>query len=254
MNAIMNAIPDTAPSGDRLILAVPSKGRLMERSLEIFAEAGLPLARVGHERGYRGKVEGREDVEVLFLSAPEIADYLGTGRAHIGITGEDLIHEQTARTEERVEIVAALGFGAADVVVAAPVCWIDVQAMRDVEDMAALFYRTHGRRLRVATKYPVLTRQHFAAWGVSGYRIVESLGATEGAPAAGTAEMIVDITSTGATLRANHLRVLEDGVILKSQASLVASKAAPWGERALTGRALIEARIAAPVSADAAWS
>jgi len=251
----MNALAQmSAPGDDRLILAVPSKGRLMERSLEIFRDAGLPLARVGHERGYRGVVEGRDDIEVLFLSASEIADYLGAGRAHIGITGQDLIREQIAHAEERVDILAALGFGAADVVVAAPMCWIDVQAMRDVEDMAALFYQEHGRRLRIATKYPVLTRRHFAAWGVSGYRIVESLGATEGAPAAGTAEMIVDITSTGATLRANHLRALEDGVILKSQANLVASRLAPWGERALAARALIEERIASGVNADAACS
>jgi len=238
----------------RLILAIPSKGRLMERSLEIFADAGLSLARIGHERGYRGVVEGRDDIEVLFLSASETADYLGTGRAHIGITGEDLIREQIARNEERVELIAALGFGEADVVVAAPMCWLDVQSMRDVEDMAALFYRMHGRRLRVATKYPVLTRHHFAAWGISGYRIVESLGATEGAPAAGAAEMIVDITSTGATLRANHLKILDDGVILRSQANLVASKVAPWGERASAARDLIESRVAEPLNADAACS
>jgi ATP phosphoribosyltransferase len=123
--------------------------------------------------------------------------------------------------------------------------------MGDLEDMAALFYRTHGRRLRVATKFSVLTRRFFASWGVSGYRIVESLGATEGAPAAGTAEMIVDITSTGATLKANHLKVLDDGVILQSEANLVASRVAPWGERALAARAVIESRIAAPLNADA---
>lgn len=247
----MNATSQ-AGAQDRLILAIPSKGRLMERSLDIFAEADLPLRRVGHERGYRGIVEGCDDIEVLFLSASEIAHYLGTGRAHLGITGEDLIREQIARPEERVELVSPLGFGHADVVVAAPACWIDVHAMRDVEEMAALFYRTHARRLRVATKFPVLTRRFFANWGVSGYRIVESLGATEGAPAAGTAEMIVDITSTGATLKANHLKILEEGVILKSQATLVASKLAPWGERALSARALIDSRIAAPVSAGAA--
>jgi len=250
----MSAVQASGASGDDgLILAVPSKGRLMERSLEIFAEAGLPLARVGHERGYRGIVEGRDDVEVLFLSASEIAHYLGMGRAHMGITGIDLVYEQIAHTEQRVDVLGALGFGDADVVVAAPTCWIDVPAMRDVEDMAALFYREHGRRLRVATKYPVLTRRFFAQWGISGYRIVESLGATEGAPEAGTADMIVDITSTGATLKANHLRVLEDGIILKSQASLVASKVAPWGERAAAARAVIEECIA-PVNADAACS
>jgi len=249
----MNATPESA-GADQLVLAVPSKGRLMERSLEIFAQAGLPLKRVGHERGYRGVAEGRDDIAVLFLSASEIADYLASGRAHLGITGEDLICEQIASANERVTLVRALGFGRADVVVAAPVCWIDVQAMRDVEEMAALFYRMHGRRLRVATKFPVLTRRFFAQWGISGYRIVESLGATEGAPAAGTAEMIVDITSTGATLKANHLRVLEDGVILESQATLVASNVATWGTRASAARELIETRINDVLSADAAYS
>ncbi len=249
----MTAIAEEA-AGDKLILAVPSKGRLMERSLEIFEQAGLALHRVGHERGYRGAVAGRDDIAVLFLSASEIAHYLGSGRAHLGITGEDLVREEIPRWEERAELVRGLGFGRADVVVAAPACWIDVQGMGDLEDMAALFYRTHGRRLRVATKFPVLTRRFFASWGVSGYRIVESLGATEGAPAAGTAEMIVDITSTGATLKANHLKVLDDGVILQSEANLVASKVAPWGDRALAARALIESRIAAPLNADAVGS
>jgi len=129
-----------------------------------------------------------------------------------------------------------------------------VQAMRDVEEMAGLFYRMHGRRLRVATKFPVLTRRFFAQWGISGYRIVESLGATEGAPAAGTAEMIVDITSTGATLKANHLRVLEDGVILESQATLVASNVAAWDTRARAARELIETRINDVLNADAVYS
>jgi len=250
----MTSKPEQLLNDDRLVLAIPSKGRLMDRSVEIFAQAGLALARVGHERGYRGVVEGREDIAVLFLSASEIAYYLGAGRAHLGITGEDLIREQIADPNTRVEIVCPLGFGRADVVVAAPVCWIDVQAMRDVEEMAALFYRMRGRRLRVATKFPVLTRRFFAQWGISGYRIVESLGATEGAPAAGTAEMIVDITSTGATLKANHLKILDDGVILKSEANLVTSKVAPWGERALSARALIEKRIPEAISADAVGS
>ncbi len=250
----MTAPSEPSVGEDRLILAIPSKGRLMERSSEILAEAGLPLSRVGHERGYRGRVAERDDIEVLFLSASEIASYLDTGRAHLGITGEDLIREQIPDPDRRVAFICPLGFGRADVVVAAPVCWIDVHAMRDVEDMAALFYRTHGRRLRVATKFPVLTRRFFASWGVSGYRIVESLGATEGAPAAGTAEMIVDITSTGATLKANHLKILEDGVILKSQANLVVSKTAPWGQRTRAAQADVQAHVARALNADAAYS
>ncbi|MEC9367264.1 MAG: ATP phosphoribosyltransferase, partial [Pseudomonadota bacterium] len=178
--------------------------------------------------GYRGEFAGLEDVEIAFLSASEIAQQLRSGRAHLGVTGEDLVRESIADTDEKVDFLRPLGFGGADVVVAVPECWIDVQRMSDLEDVGALFYREHGRRLRVATKYPNLTRRHFAAAGVAGYRIVESLGATEGTPAAGTAEIIVDITTTGTTLKANHLKVLDDGVILRSQAMLVASKAAMW--------------------------
>ena len=120
------------------------------------------------------------------------------------------------------------GFGRADVVVAVPACWLDVRRMADLEEMAASFRRLHGRRVRVATKYMNLTRRFFSRSGVTGYRIVESLGATEGAPAAGLAELIVDITTTGATLRANGLRVLDDGMILRSEANLVSSKVAQW--------------------------
>ena len=140
----------------------------------------------------------------------------------LGVTGEDLVREMMADADARLEFVKPLGIGRADVVTAVPDFWIDVARMSDLEDVAGIFHREHGRRLRVATKYMNLTRRFFAKNRVAGYRIVESLGATEGTPATGTAEMIVDITSTGATLQANHLRVLEDGVILRSQATLFA--------------------------------
>ena len=227
-------------SEDRLIIAVPSKGRLLERSMALFADAGLSLHKVGHERGYRGAIAGFDNVEVLYLSASEIATYMGTGRAHLGITGEDLIREQVREAEKRVEWVRPLGFGQADVVVAVPKCWIDVHRMRDIDEVTAQFYDVHGRRLRVATKYPVLTRRFFADAGIAGYRIVESMGATEGAPAAGMAEIIVDITSTGATLRANHLKILDDGLILRSQANLFASRVAAWPSDVGAARAHIE--------------
>jgi ATP phosphoribosyltransferase len=216
----------TAEAAD-IILGVPSKGRLMEQTLALFAAAGLPIAKRGDERGYRGAVEGMGRTQVEFLSASEIARHLQTGRIHLGVTGEDLIREQIADADERVNIALPLGFGHADVVVAVPECWLDVETMLDLEDAAALFSAEHGRRMRIATKYMRLTRQFFARAGVVSYRTVESLGATEGAPAAGTAEAIVDITSTGATLRANGLKVLADGVILRSQANFVVSRAAP---------------------------
>lgn len=217
---------------DRLVLAVPSKGRLMEQTIEILAKSGLEVRKTGNERGYRGEIAGLDSVDVAFVSASEIAWYLKTGRAHLGITGEDLVREQISDAGERVEFAKKLGFGHADVVVAVPACWIDVKTMADLDEIAGPFRRAHGRWYRVATKYMNLTRRFFAAKGVTDYRIVESLGATEGTPAAGTADLIVDITSTGATLAANGLRVLEDGIILKSEANLVASHMAVWSPKA----------------------
>jgi ATP phosphoribosyltransferase len=212
----------------KLSIAVPSKGRLKDQAADLFERAGLALRKTGHDRLYRGRIKGLDGVEVVYLSAAEIVHQLKAGRVQLGITGEDLIRETLADVDGSVEFLAPLGFGRADMVVAVPDCWVDVTRMADLEDVAAQFAREHGRRLRVATKYMNLTRRFFAASGVAGYRIVESVGATEATPAAGTAELIVDITTTGTTLRANHLKVLEDGMILKSQAHLFASRAAPW--------------------------
>jgi ATP phosphoribosyltransferase len=199
-----------------LVIGIPSKGRLMEATAELFAKAGHAIDRTGAERGYRGRLVGLDDVEVAFLSASEIAAHLRDGKIDAGVTGEDLLRETIAPSDDTVQIAARLGFGPARVIVAVPECWLDVASMADLDDVAEQFYRKHGRRLRVATKYHNLTRRFFAEKGVTGYRIVESLGATEGAPAAGTAELIVDITSTGSTLVANQLRVLDDGLILDS--------------------------------------
>ncbi|MCO5063324.1 MAG: ATP phosphoribosyltransferase [Rhizobiaceae bacterium] len=206
-------------------LAIPSKGRLREQSLEIFERAGLKIALPGDDRKYKARIDGHDDVEVSFLSASEIAGELGRGAVDLGITGEDLLRENVAGWETRTQIAARLGFGFADVVVAVPDIWLDVDTMGDLDDVAADFRQRHGRRLRIATKYWRLTQQFFSQkHGIQVYRIVESLGATEGAPAAGSADVIVDITTTGSTLRANHLKILGDGVILRSQACLVESK------------------------------
>jgi ATP phosphoribosyltransferase len=213
---------------EKLILGVPSKGRLMEQTAEAFDAAGLTLRKTGNERGYRGEIAELPDVDVAFISASEIAWNLKTGRVHLGVTGEDLVNEQMSDAASRVTLLKKLGFGNADVVVAVPDCWIDVRTMHDLADIALPFRRAHGRWYRVATKYLNLTRRFFAAKGVSDYRIVESLGATEGTPAAGAAELIVDITTTGTTLAANSLRILEDGVVLRSEANLIASNAADW--------------------------
>jgi ATP phosphoribosyltransferase len=226
-----------------LIFAVPSKGRLMEQTAEFLAKSGLKLQKVGDDRGYRGEIEGIEGIDVAFISASEIVAELNRGRVHLGVTGEDLVRENISNASERVVFLKELGFGRADVVVAVPRCWIDVSEVGDLEAAALAFRREHGRPLRVATKYVNLTRRFFSGKGLLDYRIVESLGATEGTPAAGTADIIVDITTTGATLAANGLKVLEDGVILRSQANLVASKVAAWLPEALRARDALLGRL-----------
>ncbi|MEZ5925368.1 MAG: ATP phosphoribosyltransferase [Hyphomicrobiaceae bacterium] len=228
-----------------LTLAVPSKGRLMEETLARFAAAGLEIVRRGTERGYQGHMPGLGDVSVAFLSASEIASFLKSGRVHLGVTGEDLVREAVAPGDGRIEEVVRFGFGRADVVVAVPALWLDVDRMADLEQIAPVFRRVHGRHLLVATKYRQLTRRFFADHSVSSYRIVESLGATEGAPQAGHAEVVVDITSTGETLRANHLKVLSDGIILRSEAALFASSLSPWTGAAEHLKAEIAHRLGA---------
>lgn len=203
-----------------LVLGIPSKGRLMEATEALLGKAGFALTRMGSDRLYRGRLGGIDGVDIAFLSASEIASSLKEGKIDLGVTGEDLLRETLRPDDERVGVLERLDFGFANVVVAVPEAWLDVARMSDLDEVSESFYKRHGRRLRVATKYLNLTRRFFAAKGVTGYRIVESLGATEGAPAAGTAEVIVDITTTGSTLAANHLKILDDGVILESQAVL----------------------------------
>lgn len=228
-----------------LVLAVPSKGRLQENATAFFGRAGLKFVKASGERGYRGTIAGVPGAEVAFLSASEIVSQLASGAAHLGITGEDLVREQLSDADAAVEMLTPLGFGHANVVVAVPQAWIDVRSMADLEDVVSTMRARHGRKLRVATKYVNLTRRFFAQHGLADYRIVESLGATEGAPAAGTAEIVVDITTTGATLAANALKVLDDGVMLASEANLVASTRAPWSETARGAVRTILSRIAA---------
>lgn len=214
------------------VLAVPSKGRLQENAEAFFARAGLTLSKPGGARDYRGTIAGLDNVEVAYLSASEIAANLARGSVHFGVTGEDLVRESITDADKRVLLIDGLGFGYANVVVAVPQAWIDVRTMADLDDVTTGFRAQHNRRMRVATKYINLTRGFFAQHNVVDYRIVESAGATEGAPAVGTAEMIVDITTTGATLAANGLKVLDDGVMLRSQANLVASREADWSDTA----------------------
>jgi ATP phosphoribosyltransferase len=229
-----------------LILAIPSKGRLKEQTEAWLAEAGLRLEAEGGERGYRARIRELPGFEVRLLSAGDIAGALDLGEVHLGVTGEDVIRERSAAPDARVSLLRPLGFGRADLVVAAPQSWIDVDTMADVEEVAHLYLARTGQRLRVATKYDRQTRAFFAARGVLDYRIVESAGATEAAPANGAAELVVDITTTGATLAANNLKILSDGVILKSEAQLAAALHMPWTAEHLAAlrrlMAVVEAR------------
>ena len=216
-----------------LILALPSKGRLKEQCEAWLAAEGWTVTATGGGRGYSAVIDGLTGVSVKFLSASSIATALDDGEVHLGVTGEDLLRERGEHIDARAALIKPLGFGRADVVVAVPEAWLDVSTMADLDEVAHDFLARTGGRLRVATKYFVLTRSFFAGHGIVDYRIVASAGATEGAPAAGAAELIVDITTTGATLVANQLRILDDGVILKSEANLVASKAARWSKAQL---------------------
>lgn len=228
-----------------LTLAIPSKGRLKEGVEAYLGDAGATLKQTSGDRGYRATLSGFPDIEVMLLSASEIAASLIAGDVHFGVSGEDLLREQAPELESRVHLIRPLGFGFANVVVAVPRYWIDVATMADLDDVCAAFAQKHRRRLRVATKYIQLTRDYFARMGISDYRIVESAGATEAAPAAGTAEIIVDITTTGSTLDANGLKVLDDGIILKSQAQLAASLDADWTPEARAAASALLERLGA---------
>ena len=234
-----------------LVLAVPAKGRLQENAEAFFARSGLALIKPRGARDYRGAIAGLDGVEVAYLSASEITAQLAAGAVHLGVTGEDLVREMIADADSKVVLIEGLGFGFATVVVAVPQAWIDVRTMADLDDVGTAFRHHHGRKMRVATKYINLTRDFFSAHGIVDYRIVESSGATEGAPAAGTAELIVDITTTGATLAANGLKVVEDGIILRSQANLVAARGANWGAGERESARVILDRVAAQARAKA---
>ena len=208
-------------------LGVPSKGRLMEKTFDWFGQRGIELGRAGSDREYAGFVQGIENVELVLLSAGEIPRELAAGRIHLGVTGTDLIREKLSGWQNRVVELDELGFGQADLVLAVPQAWVDVSTLDDLDAAAAAFRLKHGFRLRIATKYHRLVREFLRVNGVADYQLVDSQGATEGTVKNETAEAIADITSTGETLRANHLKLLGDGLILKSQATLFRSRTAP---------------------------
>lgn len=217
-----------------LKLAIPSKGRLKEQTEAFFAQVGFPIEPLGGARSYLARIGALPGVEVRLLSAGEIASAVIAGDIHMGVSGEDLLREQAGDLDRVAHLLAPLGFGRADLVVAVPAGWLDVDTMADLDDVGARLEARTGRKLRVATKYVRSTRRYFRDEGVGHYRIIESAGATEGAPAAGVADVVVDITTTGATLKSNGLKVLDDGLILASQANLVVSLDAAWSPAHLT--------------------
>ncbi|MDR7126214.1 ATP phosphoribosyltransferase [Pseudotabrizicola sp. 4114] len=209
-------------------IGVPSKGRLMEKTFDWFGARGITLRLSGAEREYAGRVDGIAGVELVLLSAGEIPRELAAGRIHLGVTGSDLVREKLADWPTQVAELAPLGFGHADLIIAVPVAWIDVDTLDDLDAAAAAFRRTHGFRLRIATKYHRLVRDFLTTHGVADYQLVDSQGATEGTVKNLTAEAIADITSSGETLRANHLKILSDALIHSSQAVLFLSHRADW--------------------------
>ncbi len=214
-----------------LKLGVPSKGRLMEKTFEWFAARGITLQRTGSDREYAGAVEGIDGVTLMLLSAGEIPRELAAGRIHLGVTGTDLVQEKLALWDDLVVPVEELAFGHADLIIAVPLAWIDVDTLDDLDAAAAAFRNHHGFRLRIATKYHRLVREFLRGAGVADYALVDSQGATEGTIKNETAEAIADITSSGETLRANHLKILSDGLILQSQATLWRSRRAEMDDQ-----------------------
>jgi ATP phosphoribosyltransferase len=210
-------------------LGLPSKGRLMDQTADWFAARGVTLRRTGAEREYAAAVDGLPGIDLVRLAAGEIPRELAAGRLHLGVTGSDMVRERLPRWAARVSELAPLGFGQADLVIAVPRAWVDVDTLDDLDAACAGIRAAHGHRLRIATKYHRLTRDFQKAHGVADYQLVDSQGATEGTVKNLTAEAIADITTPGATLEANHLKVLADGLIHASQAVLYRSLSAPLG-------------------------
>tara|TARA_B100000941_G_scaffold41321_1_gene25063 strand:+ start:637 stop:1608 length:972 start_codon:yes stop_codon:yes gene_type:complete len=214
----------------KIKIGLPSKGRIQEDMNNFLASAGIEIKKEGGKRTYVGSFRNFEGFELRFLSANEIAKELNNGNLHLGLTGLDLIKELDTKNKGNVISLLELGFSRADVITAVPKSWIDVSTMRDLADVSRDFVRLHDRRLRVATKFQNLTRNFFIKNNLNNFRIVESIGSTEGSPSAGTAEIITDITSSGKTLEENNLKILDDGIILKSEACIFASINKNWRE------------------------
>ena len=209
---------------DLITIGLPSKGRLKEKAVTFFNNKGLKVLQGNKERNYFAKIEGKTNLKIIYLHAKEIIQRLGDGTLDIGISGLDLLNESEKNLQDKISIKKNLDFGNANLVVAVPEDWIDVQTVADLEEVAFDIRSKRNTRLRVATKYPNLTNNFLISKGVTQYKLIPSLGATETYPFIGSSEIITDITSTGKTLEDNNLRVLKDGLILQSTACLFISK------------------------------
>ena len=213
---------------NKLRIALPSKGRLRQDMQTLFEEKKLVFSNLENDRDYIAAIKGIDNAVVYFLSAKEITNRLDEGSIHVGLTGDDLVQEKIINYRNKISKKLKLNFGNAKLVVAIPDLWIDVMTMADLEEICHSHRIKFSKRLRVATKYTNLTNEYFSNCGVVDYRTVESDGSTESAPFNGFAEIITDITSSGDTLRANNLRVLNDGLILDSSANIFTSNVAEW--------------------------
>ena len=207
-----------------ITIGLPSKGRLKDKAIAFFDNKGLKVLQSDKERNYFATIENKPNIKIIYLHAKEIIQRLGDGTLDIGISGLDLLNESEKNLQSKIIISKKLDFGAANLVVAVPDDWIDVQTIADLEEVAFDIRSKRNKRLRVATKYPNLTNNFLISKGVTQYKLISSLGATETYPFIGSSEIITDITSTGKTLNDNNLRILKDGLILKSQACLLTSK------------------------------
>jgi ATP phosphoribosyltransferase len=208
----------------KIKIGLPSKGRLKEEALSFLKSKNLEVVNSFGERNYFFNVKNKKEIDGIFLHAREIIERINDGTLDIGISGLDLLKELPDAYSKNVKIFKRLNFGFADLVVAIPKDWLDVQNMADLEEVSFEFREKYGRRMRVATKYPNLTESFFLSKGVSQFRVVPSLGATESYPFTGSSELITDISSTGSTLKANNLRIINDGNILKSSACIFISR------------------------------
>ena len=207
-----------------ITIGLPSKGRLKDKAVSFFDNRGLKVLQSNKERNYFATIENKPNIKIIYLHAKEIIQRLGDGTLDVGISGLDLLNESEKNLQDKINVKQKLNFGEANLVVAIPDDWIDVQTIADLEEVAFDIRSKRNARLRVATKYPNLTNNFLISKGVTQYKLIPSLGATETYPFIGSSEIITDITSTGKTLEDNNLRVLKDGLILKSTACLFIAK------------------------------